>query len=329
MNKILIIGLGSIGQRHLRCLIDIGEKNIAAYRTNKGKLKVDSFSSDEIKIFYDLNQALDWNPTHVIISNPTSLHIKYLSILIKSKAKIFVEKPVVHDYYELTNNVNLLNDLILHEGNTGYNLRFHGLFIEITKLIKSSKFGRPFAAYFSVGHYLPYWHPYEDYRISYVSRKELGGGALRTLSHELDLAQYFFGSFTKVYAKVNKLSDLEIDTDDFADIIAENKGCERTVIHLNLLNPNVKRTGFIYFEEGMLEYNFVESKIEFTSYKTKETKIIYSDKEDYNLQYIRQMKNFLYGTDVCGCTIKEGLEVDKIISLSEKSNKKGEQICLN
>ncbi|MBA7582435.1 hypothetical protein ES708_24363 [subsurface metagenome] len=73
-----------------------------------------------------------------------------------------------------------------------------------------------------VGEYLPFWHPYEDYRKSYAAKKELGGGVLRTLSHEIDLVQYWFGEYEKIFAKISKISDLDIEVDDSTDIFNNN-----------------------------------------------------------------------------------------------------------
>lgn len=328
MNRILIVGIGSIGLRHLKCLLEIGEKNIAAFRTCKGSLVFENNKFQDVLLFYDFNEALSWNPTHIIISNPTSLHLEFLSLSLETRAKIFVEKPVVHDYNELAKSSVILQKIILSNGFVGFNLRFHALFVEVKKVISENIYGKPLSSYLHVGHYLPFWHPHEDYRNSYVAKKELGGGSLRTLSHELDLTNYFFGHIKKVFAKVDKLSNLESNTDDTVDIILENEGCPRSVVHLDLLNPTIKRFGFIYFEKGLLEYDFILSKIEFTSYATKEKEIIFNAKEDYNLQYIRQMKNYLYGSNISACSLNDGIEVDKAILCCELSNNKGMEICL-
>lgn len=329
MNRTLIFGVGSIGQRHINSLLKIGEKNIAAFRTKKGMLELDKSIEEAIINFYCIEEAFKWQPTHIIISNPTSLHLEYISESIKTNARIFVEKPMVEDYAKVIGNKILYDKILVSNGMVGFNLRFHSLFIEIKKLIVNNKYGRPLTAYFHVGHYLPFWHTYEDYKNSYVAKKNLGGGALRTLSHEIDLTRFFFGSFKKVFAKISKLSNLEINTDDTADLLIENVDCPRTVIHLDLLNPILKRCGHIYFEKGLLEYDFITSKIEFTSYDLKERVTIYDKKEDYNLQYIRQMNSFLYGSDILGCSFKEGLEVAEIIYNCEKSDKDGIEICLN
>ncbi len=328
MNRILIVGLGSIGLRHLNCLLEIGEYNIGALRSNSGNLTQDLTVLEKIKIFTDINDAIGWNPTHVIISNPTSLHLHYFKIFSKLNLKVLVEKPFFGDIDFNSLNNNLLEIIKNTHGMVGFNLRFHGLFKEIKKIVLSSVYGKPLSACLMVGYYLPFWHPYEDYRKSYVANKNLGGGAIRTLSHEIDLSQYFFGNFKRIFAKLSKVSELEIDVDDTADILLEAELCTRISIHIDLLSPQIKRKGYIYFEKGYLEYDFIKTQIEYTSYEMKQSQVIYNQKEDYNLQYKSQLMDFLRDCNDTGCTFSEGLEVDKLVAYSIISNNKGVEICL-
>jgi len=261
MNRILIIGAGSIGQRHIKALINIGERKIAIFRTGKGTKSLDIDIEKRSVIFTDEEEAFIWNPTHLIISNPTSLHWHYVQKAIDKKIKFFVEKPIADNL----GDIPLVDKLSQINGVVGYNLRFHGLFKYIKGLIDNDVYGRVISAYLHVGQYLPNWHPYEDYRNAYYARKSLGGGALRTLSHELDLAQYFFGRVKSLFAKVQKVSDLEIDVDDLTSIIAKTEGCEQVSIQINLLDPIITRVGRIYFGKGVVEYDLIKSIVTFTA----------------------------------------------------------------
>lgn len=324
MSKILIVGLGSIGQRHARALFTLGEKNIAALRTQKGQKDIDP-DLQVVKMFYGDKEALEWEPTHIIISNPTSLHIRYVKWAIENKLKFFVEKPVFNDMTEIE-AINGLNPI---SGVVGFNLRYHSLFQKLKEILVSEKYGRIITAKLHVGQYLPNWHSYEDYRNAYYAKKNLGGGALRTLSHELDLMQFFFGKINKVLAKVERLSKLEIDVDDVVNIIAQANNCRQINLHINFLDPLVKREGYIYCSNGVIHYDLIQSIIVFTSnHGVSET--IFFDKEDYNMQYVAQMKDFLSDNiSGYGCSFIEGLEVQRIIEACLKSNLEKKEICLD
>jgi len=71
--KILIAGLGSIGRRHLRNLITLGEKDIILYRSHRSTLPDDELK--EFSVETDLGEALAKDPQAVIVANPTSLHL--------------------------------------------------------------------------------------------------------------------------------------------------------------------------------------------------------------------------------------------------------------
>ena len=323
MIKVLIIGLGSIGQRHAEALKKLNISQIAALRTKKGQKDVLPMF-DDIEVFNNEEDAFNWCPTHLIISNPTSLHMHFVKIAIEKSIKFFVEKPISDNLREIL----ALERPEKVNGVVGYNLRFHGLFRFIKGLINNNTYGKVISAQLHVGQYLPSWHPYEDYRDAYYSKKELGGGALRTLSHEVDLMQYFFGDVVSLFAKVQKNSDLEIDVDDVTNILAQTTNCPQVTVHINLLDPNIKRQGNIYFSKGVLEYDFMKSKVSFISNKGEET-VLYSEKEDLGAQYEFQMKEFLYEQEpILACTFSQGISVMQIIEKCEQSNNEKKEICL-
>ena len=253
MKKFLIIGCGSIGRRHINSLIKLGYKNIAALRSFKGSnFFLDTSIENNILSFENENDAFNWEPTHLIISNPTSLHSRFISLGIKNKINIFVEKPIVADSSELVkiqtelkdaNNINLV---------VGYHLRFNKMSNFIKSFIESQN-SKIINVSMSVGHYLPAWHPNEDYRVSYASRSDLGGGVLNTLSHEIDLANFFLGNAYQVTSKIGKLSNLEIDVEDCVDILLSTKDCPRISLHLNYLFPYLIRRGWVLFDDSLLE----------------------------------------------------------------------------
>ncbi len=325
VKRVLIIGLGSIGQRHAHALLALGVKNIAALRTGLGNKLIDDILIQQIKMFTNGEDAFNWEPTHIIISNPTSQHKKFIDMAIQSNVRFLVEKPIADNFRDINNQT----DTRLKNGIVGYNLRFHGLFRFIKNIISKQLYGKAITAKMHVGQYLPNWHPYEDYRQAYYSQKALGGGAVRTLSHEIDLAQYFFGNITSVFAKIEKLSNLDIDVDDVSNLVCTSAHCQQIIIHMNFLDPKITRQGSIYFESGLLQYDYVKSEAVFIDIHCGKEKVVYSKKENYDQQYVHQMKEFLdYSKTGYACSFEEGLAVMHIIEKAEESNLIKQEICL-
>jgi len=323
MKKILVVGCGSIGQRHIRALLKLeDELIIAAFRTKQGHHKdLPNDIISNIIQFEDLGKALAWHPTHMIISNPTSLHAEFIKVGIKAECKLFIEKPLVQNYSDLENIGISMDKIIDYPGMVGFNLRFNSVIRKVKDVIDSQKYGKVIYSNISVGHYLPLWHPYEDYRKGYYARKNLGGGVLRTLSHELDLIQHFFGGIINLTARMEKLSDLEIDVEDCVDIIFELRDCKRVTLHMDYLNPLPLRQGKIIFEKAMLEYDFFSNEIYTTEYETQKRELLFKNTDDYDEQYIKQMKHFVDAKESeVASKISNSFVIMKIIGKCEKSN---------
>jgi predicted dehydrogenase len=322
----LIFGCGSIGVRHLQALEEINDVEMAAYRTGKGKKEIPEKLLKNLNAFFDEEEAFTWEPDFLIVSNPTSLHLEYLLKAIDHNVDAFIEKPVASNYRE----IEAVEDKIRTRKNkiyVGFNLRFHPIIREISRIIGADKYGRVLKADLYAGSYLPFWHPYEDYRTSYSAKKELGGGALRTLCHEIDLGQYLFGDFNRIFARVSRISDLGIDVDDNTDILAEMKSGVLLKITMDYLNPVLERRGRILFEKGLLEYNFSTTDIMFTDYDTKESQLLLKlDNYDCNTQYKYQMERFINKSNEEICTLDEGINVTRIIDICEESSQTGRML---
>src|SRR3984893_12326971 len=102
-----------------------------------------------------------------------------------------------------------------------YNLRWHPGLIRQRELVHQDAVGRIVAVRAEVGEYLPDWHPGEDYRRGYSARSDLGGGAVLTMSHELDAVCWLLGAPSGVPGMAVHATSLEVDTDDVANLLLQ------------------------------------------------------------------------------------------------------------
>jgi predicted dehydrogenase len=228
--KLLISGLGGIGQRHLRNLRSLLGFHVEIrgvdMRSNipvlTDQLQVETGITLEEKynlhIYPELEPALAWKPDAVFVCNPTSLHLTTALSAAQAGCHIFLEKP-------LSNNMERVDDLInLVESRgliavIGYQMRFHPCLQRLHALVQEQKVGRILSVRAEIGEYLPGWHSYEDYRHMYASRQDLGGGVILSQIHEMDYLYWLFGLPRTVYALGGHLSRLEVDVEDTADIL--------------------------------------------------------------------------------------------------------------
>jgi len=316
---VLLFGLGSIGCRHAEVLLAMGGCAVGACRTGKGSRDVPEALAGQIAMFADSEAAFAWRPDYVVVSNPTTLHPACAAAALDHGIDVLVEKPVgasLRDVVHLESRIQPGGPMAY----IGYNLRFHPIVTAVKAAIDSGTYGRVLKADLYAGHWLPHWHRYEDYRAGYAARKDLGGGVLRTLSHEVDLGQYLFGPYIHVLGRVSRVSALEIDVDDNAEVIAETQRCSVLNISLDYLRPAYRRRGEIFFEGGLLEYDFTRMTVEFTGYSDETRTLLKVDAGDGNTSYRRQMEMFLGARDDQMCTLRDGINVMRVIEACEQSS---------
>jgi predicted dehydrogenase len=230
--KILIMGLGGIGQRHLRNLRSLGRNDleIIAYdpRTNlpvlTDQLKIEDEASLEEKYnlvtFSDVQQALAQKPQAVFVCNPTSLHVPAALQAAREGCALFIEKPLSHNLEHVDELISLVQSRGLVAA-VGYQMRFHPCLQRLQTLVQEKIIGRILSVRAVVGEYLPGWHTYEDYRQGYAARQDLGGGVILSQIHERDYLYWLFGMPRRIFGLGGHLSNLEVDVEDTADILME------------------------------------------------------------------------------------------------------------
>jgi predicted dehydrogenase len=228
--KILIAGLGGIGQRHLRNLRTLlgMEAEILGVDMRRDipvltdQLQVQAGTSLEqkyhLQIYPALEPALAWKPDVVFVCTPTSEHIPTALRAAQAGCHLFIEKPLSHNLEHVDELLNLVESRGLRAV-VGYQMRFHPCLLRLQALVQEKQVGRILSVRSEIGEYLPGWHRYEDYRQMYASRQDLGGGVILSQIHELDYLYWLFGLPESVYALGGHLSRLEIDVEDTAELL--------------------------------------------------------------------------------------------------------------
>jgi len=306
--RILLIGLGSIGRRHLQHLQNIPNMELAALRSKKGELKEEE---NDITEYFNVDEAFNFSPDGVVISNPTSLHVESAIPFLEKGIKVLIEKPIDTS----TKNANLLRpyeNLI----RIAYCMRFNA----VNNFLKTSfKKSPPFKVGFKRSFYLPNWHPYADYKKEYTALKSLGGGVIRTLSHEIDLSLHWFGKPQQVKGVVDNISHLDIETDDYAFFTTKNKDT-RVNFELDFFSPVNVNIGEAFTWKGKYEWEL--QNVYFTDYNSNRKEKIYTASSNFMDQmYQDQMLDFcdfITSGSSLNASFEDGLNVLKVIEEVEK-----------
>jgi predicted dehydrogenase len=270
VKRALFVGLGGIGQRHLRNLRGLrgNDVEVHAYRVRREQQVVDDAlqvvpgeqleQKYDVRVHTELERALAQRPDVVFVTNPSSLHVEITREALSAGAHVLVEKPLSHSLEGVAQLVheNRARQLV---GYVAYQLRFHPGFVRARDVLREGLIGRPLFAEAVVGEYLPGFHPYEDYRRMYASRRELGGGVTLSQIHEIDYLMALLGRPERVFSLGGKLSNLELDVDDVSSSLLEFRGAEGRMLpvrlHQDFLQRPAERRLVLVGEQGKLEWS--------------------------------------------------------------------------
>lgn len=321
--KILIAGLGSIGRRHFRNLVALGEKDIVLYRTHKATL-----SDDELKDYpveTDLTAALTKHRFDaVIVANPTALHLDVAIPAAEAGCAVLLEKPIAEDL----SRVDELRRAAQKNGNRiliGFQFRYHPTLNQARELITSGALGKILTVHAHWGEYLPNWHPWEDYRQSYAARGDLGGGVIRTLTHPLDYLSYLLGEIESVRSLQGHVSALELSgVEDVAEIGLKFASGAIGGVHVNYFQrPPVHRLEVVG-AEGTLRWDNTDGTLihlqmpdafgriypqPAAAIETVYKPPVGFDRNDLFLEQTRHFLQVAAGASAPICTLEDGIRV--------------------
>lgn len=318
--KAVIVGAGSIGKRHAQNLKSLGV-NVTFIRRKTDlefdqKFDVNSITWSEFK-----NDTMVYD--YGFICSPTNLHIKHLNELYSRVNRIFLEKPLCSSF---SNIEDLEKTVDPNKVFIGFMLRFHPAIKVFKKLTNRDK-SKILGGTFHFGSFMPNWHPNEDYLLSYAARKEMGGGVVRTISHELDLALWFFGEPTSVFAYYNNLSRLNINTEERASILLIYKTFTINV-NLNYLEKHYHRSIDIYWEDSRVKWDWNENKIVQENINTN-LDLLSIDNFEVNQLYKEELEFFIANTQFDDqCNLNHAIKIQRLIEKLDESNSKNKIINL-
>ncbi len=318
--KFLIAGLGSIGRRHLRNLRALGQEDIILYRTHQATLP--DAELGVFPTFSELSLALAEKPSGVIVANPTALHLEVAVAAAKAGAALLIEKPLSDNLAGLGELQSAL-ELSGKPAMVGFHFRFHPVLNQIKALLESGQLGQPLSARAHWGEYLPGWHPWEDYRRSYAARADLGGGVVNTLSHPLDYLRWLLGEVESVSAWTGKLSQLELDVEDYADILIRFTGGEAASVHLDYYQRPSSHTLEFTCEDGRISWDNAtgEARV-FHAQSGAGSLLVPPEGFDRNQMFLDEMETFVrlcQGETLPHCTLVDGIRVQELVLAVKQS----------
>jgi predicted dehydrogenase len=287
----LVVGLGSIGRRHARNWAALGLGPLSVCR-RLGSEQPQALGI-EAREFFDLDAALNERPDVVLVTNPTSLHVETACKAVRAGAHVLLEKPIGHQLEGVADLLEQANQR-RRQLMVGYNLRFHPGLARIKELVKQQAVGSVVSARAEAGEYLPDWHPWEDYRRGYSARRDLGGGAVLTFSHELDALCWLLGAPLLVTGMATHATSLEIDTEDVAELVLKFANGPLASVHVDFARRPPRRSLEIVGEKGVLRWEYDEARVLHYASATRQWRVEDGDPRfERNDMYLAELHHFV------------------------------------
>lgn len=323
-----------MGKRRVRNLLKLKYNNIIGFDPRLDRRK-ESISKYQINTVSTIEEGLKQNPNVMIISTPPDLHYQYAQIAIKENIHFFTEVNMASaDIKKIISKLKNKTIVAAPSCTTLYN----PVVKELQKILITKSIGKIFTVYHHFGHYLPNWHPWENYKNFYVSKKETGA-AREVVPFELVWMTTLFSEIKSVYGHIDKISKLKTNIDDIYEILMEFKNGIKCILIIDVLSTPAFSETKIIGEKGTILCDHNSGIIKLHNgkkWKIKQLKMgtlakgykgntgsemIYEDEMRVFMDAIIKKKKYPH-------SFKEELKLLKILDAIELSNKKGKKISI-
>lgn len=323
--RFLVIGLGSMGKRRVRCLQALGYTDIVGFDPREDR-RVEAFQKYAITTIGSLDEV-DLNSfAAFVISTPPDFHTPYAKLAIDYNKPCFIEASVIlEDVKEIANHN--ANNVFIAPSCT---LRFHPTVKDITAIIKDGKYGKLTNFTYHSGQYLPDWHPWEGVNEFYVGNRPTGGGReivpfeLTWIVDTIGWPQSAKGIFEKTIDFGANIEDTYAFTLKYAD--------KAGAVIVDVASRYAVRNLVVNMENAQIQWRWDDGF--FRVYEVESSRwVVYNEPEKsaaagYNknigeAMYIEEIRHFIggfQGTHIYPNTLADDIKVLEILEQIENSD---------
>lgn len=257
MNKYLIIGLGSMGKRRVRCLQALGVEGNDIYGMDTREDRcVEAAEKYGISIVKNIGEVDFSEVKAVIVSLPPDKHYDGVKIAFENSKPIFVEASVVLEDVLKIKESNTENIFVA----PSCTFIFHPVIKKINEIVKSGKYGKVSNFSYHSGQYLPDWHPWENVNDFYVSNR-LTGGAREIVPYELTWIVDVMGYPNELKGYFRKTASIGCDIED-SYVCSLDYGNMVGSLLVDVVGRNALRNLVINFENAQLQWRCDREQLE-------------------------------------------------------------------
>ncbi len=317
--RILVCGAGSIGQRHIQNLIQLGAE-VSVWRA-RAELLNDLSSKFLVKTYTNLNEAIQ-ESDGVVVATSTDQHLEIALKALKFGSALFIEKPISNSWDGIEDLIAIAKGKVIE---VGFQFRAHPNLIKLSSEIKKISSDDLLTYRLAMGHRLDAWRNDKNFQASYSANVDRGGGALFDLIHQIDIAIWFFGPIREISSALSNRSGLGIKGDDIANIILTHHNGIIGHIQLDMASPINRCEAEIITKDTIFYWNNFDGNLIKTTSQTN--KIILDsvpDAFERNDLFYAHMQYWLERIDNLSlpplCSLEEGIEALKVVLTAHSAN---------
>ncbi len=313
--RFVILGVGSIGQRHLRNLLGLGHE-VLAFDADASRL-AQVGAAFGVETLPAPAAAGDRKPDGVLICTPPASHLLLARQALAWSAHLFIEKPLAPDSSGVESflaEAGVRGCRIL----VGSNLRFFRPLRRVKALADEGRVGRVLSVRAQCGFYLPFWKPGSDYRETYHAQAAQGGGILLDAIHEFDYLRWMFGDVLEIFGTLDRLSGLAVDVEDFAEVTLRFTSGVVGQLHLDYLQRSYRRNCEVIGERGTIVWDYIDRRVTvFTEEADRWEGFGEPIDANHNEMFVEEMRHFVRCIDGQEAPVVDGAEALASLRLVE------------
>jgi spore coat polysaccharide biosynthesis protein SpsF len=318
--RVAVLGLGSIGSRHARNLLELGHQ-VVGFDPERTP------DTPAVEPAASVGAAIAAADA-VVIASPTSMHAEHALAALREGRPVLVEKPLAAAVSDAEQVARVAGERGLTCG-VAMNLRFHPGVRKLRELLAAGRLGTTLYAQISCGSDLRGWHPGRDYRSSYSARASLGGGVVWDSIHELDYLTWLLGPAASITAEVAHASELEIDVEDIGLALVRLASGSLASVDLTYFDPAYRRGCLLVGSQASASWDWAQATIEVRSAEAGvETIAVPGEVAD---TYVAEVQDFLEAANdgrASSTTVQEGAATVRLADALFTSAREGRRVAL-
>ncbi len=312
MKRILVVGGGSIGERHVRCFLQTGRAEVSLCETRSDVRQRLAEAYTLRNVFSAFDVSLDEDFDGAVICTPAHLHILMATQLAQRGIGVLIEKPLSTSPHGVRQLQELVDAKQLPVS-VAYVMRQHPALQAMKQALDSGRFGQPVQIVYTGGQHFPFYRP--AYRETYYTRHETGGGAIQdALTHMVNAAEWLVGPVTKLAADAEHCVLEGVDVEDTVHVITRH-GSVLGSFSLNQHQPANESTLTVICDRGTARFESHSA----SWLSCVEPGTAWQLEEKFTLErddmFIRQADAFisqLDGKSEAACSLAEGLQTLRV-----------------